>query len=195
VTAVPQDRHLLTIAEYERLPEDTDHRWELVEGMLVMSPSPKSRQMFTTGRLIAQLEPQLPTGLSTIPEIDVNLELFPPDGPGQVRRPDLIVVDVEAYERSDREGTLLWASEVLIIVEIVSPGSVRTDNIVKRHEYADAGIPHYWIIDVDDPVSLVDCHLAGEFGYQDNGGVTGEFTTTAPFPIRLDLPALIRPPR
>lgn len=191
MTAGPQD-HLLTIAEYERLPEDADHRWELQEGILVMSPSPKSRHMVTTSRLITQLEPQLPAGLGAIPDIDVNLELFPPDGPGQVRRPDLIVVDAEAYERSDREGTLLRASEVLVIVEIVAPGSVRMDNKTKRGEYADAGIPHYWIIDVDEPVSLIDCHLAGEFGYQDNGGVTGEFTTTVPFPIRLDLPALVR---
>jgi len=66
----------------------------------------------------------------------------------------------------------LRASEVLIVVEIVSPGSVRMDNKTKRHEYADAGIPHYWILDVDKPVSLIDCHLAGEFGYQDGGSIT-----------------------
>ncbi|MFC0431328.1 Uma2 family endonuclease [Kutzneria buriramensis] len=188
----PNSDHPLTTAEYERLPEDTEHRWELQEGWLVMSLSPKSRHMVTTSQLIIQLAPQLPTGLGAIPDIDINLELAAPDEPGNVRRPDLIIVDSAAYERSDAEGTLLRASEVLVIVEIVSRGSVRMDNVIKRGEYADAGIPHYWIIDVDEPVSLVDCHLAGEFGYQDNGGVAGVFTASVPFPVRLDLDALVR---
>ncbi|MBV8933708.1 MAG: Uma2 family endonuclease [Kutzneria sp.] len=114
--------------------------------------------------------------------------------PGQVRRPDLVVVDVSAYERSDTEGKLLRASDVLIIAEIVSSGSVRMGHVIKRREYADAGIPHYWIIDVAEPVSLLECRQAeGELGYSDGGRVTGTFTTAAPFPIELDLDALIRP--
>ena len=199
MTASPQGWHLppeldhpLTIAEYERLPEDTDHRWELQEGWLVMSPSPKSRNMRTMSKLIAQLEPQLPVGLCAIGGLDINLELVPPDEPGGARRPDLIIVEEAAYERSDIEDTLLRASEVLVVVEIVSRGSVRMDNVIKCGEYAEAGIPNYWIIDVDDPVSLVECRLAGDSGYQDNGAVTGVFTTSAPFPVRIDLNRLVR---
>ncbi len=60
----------------------------------------------------------------------------------------------------------------------------------KRGEYADAGIPHYWIVDVDAPVSLIACHLAGEFGYQDGGEVAGVFQTTEPFAARIELDAL-----
>jgi Uma2 family endonuclease len=191
----PQFDHLLTIAEYERLPEDTEHRWELQEGRLVMSAAPKSRHMRTMSKLIAQLDPQLPLGLCAIGENDINLELVPPDEPGGVRKPDMIIVEEAAYERSDEEDTMLRASEVLVVVEIVSLGSVRMDNVIKRGEYADAGIPHYWIIDVNDPVSLVECHLAGEFGYQDNGGVTAEFITSAPFPLRIDLNRLVRAPK
>ena len=51
----------------------------------------------------------------------------------------------------------------------MSPGSHRTDHVIKRGEYADAGIPHYWIVDLDNPVTLIDCHPAAEFGYQDPG--------------------------
>ena len=82
-----------------------------------------------------------------------------------------------------------------MVVEIVSRGSVRMDNIIKRGEYADAGIPHYWIVDLDAPASLVDCHLAGEFGYQDDGGVTEVFATSVPFPLRIDLNRLVRAPK
>jgi Uma2 family endonuclease len=80
---------------------------------------------------------------------------------------------------------------VLIAVEVLSPGSRRTDRVVKRSEYADAGIPHYWILDVTEPVSLVACHLAGGFGYADGGAVTGRFITTEPFDLEIDLDALL----
>ncbi|TWF77928.1 putative restriction endonuclease [Pseudonocardia hierapolitana] len=86
---------------------------------------------------------------------------------------------------------LLTVAEYLVIVEVLSPGSKRTDHVLKRSEYADAGIPHYWIIDIDPPVSLLACHLAGEFGYADDGAVTGAFTTAEPFPVEIDLDALL----
>jgi Uma2 family endonuclease len=76
---------------------------------------------------------------------------------------------------------------VLVVVEIVSPGTRRLDHVVKRSEYADAGIGHYWIIDIDEPVTLLDCHLAGPLGYVDSGSLAGTFSTTAPCPVRLDL--------
>jgi len=76
------------------------------------------------------------------------------------------------------------------VVEVVSPGPTRTDHVHKRGEYADAGIPHYWILDISEPVSLLACHLAGEFGYADDGAVTGRFAAEEPFPVEIDLDAL-----
>ncbi|MGH3752566.1 MAG: Uma2 family endonuclease [Pseudonocardiaceae bacterium] len=84
------------------------------------------------------------------------------------------------------EGGLIRAAEVLVVIEIVSPGSRRTDHVAKRSEYADAGLPHYWIVDLDEPVPLLDCHLAEGFGYQDGGSITAVVvTTTEPFPVCL----------
>jgi Uma2 family endonuclease len=81
-------------------------------------------------------------------------------------------------------------SEVLLVVEVVSPGSARTDYVQKRSEYADAGIPHYWILDTTEPVSLLACHLVGEFGYVDGSAATGTFAATEPFPVEIDLDGL-----
>jgi Uma2 family endonuclease len=182
--------HLLTVAEYLEIGEIELGFSELVEGRLLMSPSPAPDHNYAALRLAVRLEDKLPTGWEIITDIDVDLQLAPADAPGTVRRPDLVVVEAEGRQRVRREGGVFRASEVLLIVEVVSPGSARTDHVQKRSEYADAGIPHYWIVDPTAPVSLLACHQAGEFGYADGGTVTGRFTATEPFPIEIDLDAL-----
>ena len=84
------------------------------------------------------------------------------------------------------------ASEVVLAVEILSPSTRRVDTRIKHGEYADAGIRHYWMIDLDaaDGPAVTACHLGGPFGYVDEGPVTGTFTTAEPFPAQLDLVAL-----
>ena len=183
--------HPLTVAEYLAIGEIEPGYSELVDGRLVMSPSPLADHNNAAFQFAAQLSPQLPEHLEIILDIDVDLELVPPDQPGFCRRPDLVVVQRSARRRQRVEGGAIRASEVEIIVEVVSPSSKRTDYVHKRGEYADAGIPHYWIVDLDEPVSLLTCHLAGELGYADGGEVTGTFRTSVPFPATVDLAALL----
>ena len=192
MTAVPEPPgRLLTVDAYVALGEDDRYRSELQEGNLVMSPSPVPDHMIVMGKLFVQLDGELPADLVVIPDVDIDLELAPRGKPGFVRRPDLVVVQQSALDRVRRDGGILRACELLVVVEIVSPGSDRTDHVIKRGEYADAGIPHYWIVDLDGSVTLTDCHLAGEFGYQDPGPATGCFTTTEPVSISLRLDGLL----
>lgn len=179
--------HLLTVGEYAALGEDDSGRSELMEGNLVISPSPRPDHNTAALRIALQLMPQLPTDLEVITGVDIDLELVPPDQPGFSRRPDVIVVRRTARRRVREQGGLIRASEVVVVIEIVSLGSRRTDNTVKRAEYGDAGIPHYWIVDIQDPVSLLACQLTEKFGYLDDDAVGGTFTRAEPFAINLDL--------
>jgi Uma2 family endonuclease len=191
VTALTQPPgRLLTISDYAALGEDDRTRWELQEGNLVMSPSPSPRHMLAASRLWAQVSAQLPIGLVAIQDVDVDLQLESANQPGTSRRPDLIVVAQAEVDHVDLNGGLLRATRAAVVAEIVSPGSRRTDHVIKRGEYADAGIPHYWIVDIDAPVSLIACHLAGGFGYQDAPAVTNQFAADEPFRVRLDLDQL-----
>jgi Uma2 family endonuclease len=186
--SVPAGR-LLTVADYLALPE-TDERFELQGGSLVMSPSPKPRHQDAMFWLVERLRMQLPQQFRVTGAVDVDLALAQPDAPGFVRAPDVVVATLDGVQRVEREGGVLRASDVVLAVEILSPGSARIDRTLKRAEYADAGIPHYWLVDISDRPSLVACHLAGEFGYADASPVTGVFVTDAPFPIRIDLDQL-----
>lgn len=183
-------RRPLTISDFLALGEDDRFHWELQEGVLVKAPSPKLRHNVFRSRLDHLLEPQLPSGFASVPDIDVDLELVPEGGPATVRRPDLVVVEASAVDRVDELGGILRASDVHLVVEVLSPSSRRMDYQIKRSEFADAGIPHYWIIDLELVVSLVPLRLTEELGYLDNGAVTGVYTTDLPYPLSIDLDRL-----
>lgn len=183
--------HLLTIAEYAELGETEWGYTELIEGRLLMSPSPVPDHNIAIGELFVSLRPAVPSHLRVIQDIDIDLQLAPAAEPGASRRPDLVVVDQAEIARVRAHGGLLRASEVLLVIEVVSPGSRRTDHVDKRRDYADAGIPYYWIVDLDDPASVLACHLTEEFGYQDDQTATGRFTTDVPFPVGIELATLL----
>lgn len=189
MTAQPVQLRPMTAAEYAELPEDEDARYELQEGMRVVGPRPRPVHQDCLGELRTQISAQL-SRMKVLIEVDIDLELTPPEQPGTVRVADLVVVSREAFDRVGVEGGFLRASEVLLAVEVLSPGSRRTDSRIKHDEYADAGIGHYWMIDLDDGPSLTACHLAGEFGYVDAAPVRGEFGTDTPCPLRIDLDGL-----
>jgi len=178
---------LLTIREYANLGEIEHGRYELQEGRLVMSPSPTPDHMIAIARLYGALERQIPKDFAAVPDVDVDLQLAPATHPGSSRRPDLLIVRREALGRVRKERGLLRAGEVLIVIEIVSPGSERTDYVIKRGEYADAGIPYYWVIDLQPSGSLTAFQLAGGFGYQEAGEFAGTFEIETPISVRLNL--------
>ena len=65
-----------------------------------------------------------------------------------MRDPDIVVVPDRVFENRPAR---VAATDVVLVVEIVSPGSRGTDHVMKLHEYAAAGIAHYWIVDPDAP--------------------------------------------
>ena len=80
--------------------------------------------------------------------------------------------------------------EVSLVVEVLSDGSVRTDTIMKPVEYAEVGIPHYWIVDLRPPVTLTTYRLIGQ-DYENFGEHTGTSTLDLDgTSITLDLTAL-----
>ena len=101
-------------------------------------------------------------------------------GPSTVRVPDLVL----PLEAGPADEARFDATEILLAVEIVSPGSRRTDYVAKRYDYEQAGIPFYWIIDPDERrvrcLELVDRAYREIDVPEDGDGVT----LPRPVPIR-----------
>ncbi|GEL19719.1 hypothetical protein PA7_35560 [Pseudonocardia asaccharolytica DSM 44247 = NBRC 16224] len=127
--AMPLRRSSMTLDEYLALPEDDSARFELQEGVLVMAPHPRPRHQNALFRLGMQIHRQLPPGLLVLLEVDVIVRT---EDPAIVRSPDLVVTRAASDE--DR----LVAADVLLAVEIISPGSRNVDLHLKPFEYAEA---------------------------------------------------------
>jgi hypothetical protein len=91
VSTPAREPRLLTVAEYLALGETELGYDELVEGRVFMSPSPGPDHNRAVFRVAVRVEPQLPSELEVLLDLDVDLELAPPDAPGFTRRPDLVV--------------------------------------------------------------------------------------------------------
>ncbi len=171
--AYPQ---LMSLEQWRALPEAPEQRVELQEGLAIVSPRPTPAHSRAASRLWQQLAAQLPDGFEALQEVEVVIDAATP---ATVRIPDVIV------RRTDADDSMITADQVVLAVEVVSPGSRRTDHVMKRSEYADAGIAHYWIIDLDAPVAITVLRLDsdGYVGDQFNGEVTVE----SPFPVTVAL--------
>src|SRR5690606_31607385 len=130
----------------DALPEDDRYHYEVRDGVLFVSPKPTKRHQSALTDLALQVGPQLDAEHRVIVETEVLLH----EAPLSVRAPDLIVV----HRSTDMSTVRTPADEVLLAVEIVSPSSRRIDRKDKVAEYADAGIPHYWIVELDAPASI-----------------------------------------
>ena len=176
---------LLTLDDWESLDIGEGHHVECVEGVLIVAPKPHFRHQKIAARLEEALDSQLPQNLTTAADMDIVLS----QSPLTVRAPDVIVTHASAYETNPSR---FGASEILLVVEVVSTGSRRTDRVMKMNEYAEAGISEYWILD-GDPLTLSAHALQADGSYRLTDEFRGQASLTAcGTTIRLDLDALTR---
>ncbi len=158
-----------TVDDLDDLPEEL--RCELVDGGLLMSPSPAVLHGYAQAELVVVLRAAIGPDHVVVGETGLRFDRR------NERRPDLCVV-----RRRALQGVTLAPADVLLVVEVMSPGSVSTDRVAKPAQYAAAGIPGYWRLEPDDGV-LVTHLLDGEV-YRETGRHTGAAVVDEPFRVR-----------
>jgi Uma2 family endonuclease len=186
MTAVmlPVDAHLLerddlTVDDLTSLPEDL--RYELIDGRLVLTPSAIPLHNLIGLEAAFAIRELCP--VEFIPSYEQSMRI----GHRTQLVPDVVVLRAEASTRSP-----LSASDVLLVVEIVSESSKITDRNDKRQRYEQLGIPGYWIIDpLAERVTLTELRL-GPDGYDERRQTNELVTLDEPWKITLDLPEWTR---
>lgn len=125
----------------EDLPEDTTWpKHEIIDGSLIVTPWAGATHQAVVGDVYFALRSVAPDGVAVYPGANVRHRRA--DGEA-----DLLIPDVVVARSGAGDGTYLDPSEVLLVVEVVSPSTRTTDTVTKRATYAAWGIPLYLVVD------------------------------------------------
>ena len=160
-----------TVEMLDTLPEG-NLRYELLDGTLLVSPSPVPLHQAVIGELHVLLRAACPA--------DHYVFLAPldwqPDGRTSLE-PDLLVV------RRDRIGPKNIVETPTVVVEVISPSSARIDRMLKFARYAEGGIPQYWIVDPRVPSVEIYNLIDGEYQLAASAQGTQTVAVAAPFVV------------
>jgi Uma2 family endonuclease len=142
--AMPAARTEWTVEMLDDLPED-GNRYEIIDGELFVTPAPSSAHQLTLGALYARLRAYMRPGSIG------RVFLSPADVRREDRRRNRVQPDIFAVRLTDgsRPAYPFDLADLLIVIEVESPGNSRYDYQVKRALYLAEGVPEYWIVNAD----------------------------------------------
>lgn len=185
VDMVPAWMHeQVTAEQYDSWAEEKCAGIEIVDGMVVLSPSASKRHNWIAMLIAMSLDQAGRPDWKAGTDFDVRLQ----DVPLLNRRPDVVVYRAATIDMSPTRP-----EHVLLLGEIVSPGSETTDRVVKPREYAAAGILHYWRVELDEIAApmVYTYILDPAVGvYRDGQIFSGRVKTDVPFYVDIDLEAI-----
>ncbi|MET7939102.1 Uma2 family endonuclease [Streptomyces sp. NPDC005302] len=171
----------ITAEQYDSWSEEQCAGIEIVDGMVVVSPSASQRHNRLARILANALDAAAGPDWNADTAFDVRLQ----DVPLTNRRPDVVI-----YRADTIDVTPTRPEHVLLVAEVVSPGSETTDRIVKVDQYAKAGIAFYWRIEqaaTGVPLTYTYVLDPATNSYRTGDMFTGAVKVSAPFTVEIDL--------
>lgn len=170
-----------TVDDLDDLPDD-GLRYELVDGVLLVSPAPSATHQRAVMALFRLLDPSVPAGM----ELFVAPFAFRPSRVRSVE-PDLMVV---ARADVQEQGV---SAPPLLVVEVVSPGSRMTDRATKRLFYDETGVGAYWMVDPQaSTVTVLERDATGALVEVARAEGDEPLSVTHPFPVTV-IPSALTP--
>lgn len=171
----------VTAEQYATWTEEQCAGIEIVDGMVVVSPSASKRH----NRLARLLANALDSAAGPDWNADTDFDVRLSDVPLNNRRPDVTVYRADTIDVAPTRP-----EHVLLVVEVVSPGSETTDRIVKADQYARAGIQFYWRVEqaaTGAPLVYTYVLDPATGRYRDGEFFTGVVKPAVPFAVEVDL--------
>ena len=177
VEAFPQHPRPWTLEEVLALPEDNGQRIELIDGTLVMSPSPTPTHQRVLRRLMVALLDAVPADMELLPNVNVVLN------GRRLLIPDLVITNAPGHT-----DLYFTGDQIVLVTEILSPSTRAYDRALKRQLYAEAGITYYLVVDPAPATpSAVLLQLHGEDYREAAQSADGLLRLERPFPVQLNL--------
>ena len=159
-------------SEEEYLSLDTNHLVEFSHGHIEVLPMPSDKHQAIVGYLYVLLLQLAQTLGGTVRMAPLRLRLRS----GKIREPDVVFMSSAG---DPRRRDAYWTGADLVI-EVVSRDDPQRDLVTKRNEYAQAGIPEYWIVDPQTETITV-LRLDGAAYVEHGVFARGELATSAQF--------------
>jgi Uma2 family endonuclease len=141
----------LTFEEYLNYEDETDYRYELIDGELVSLAPESPENDFIARFLLFVIVNQgiVPLKLVNIHTCEVQVPVLQSKDAAN-RYPDVVVLREEHLTLMNKRLTItIDMPPPRLVAEVVSPGKIGRDRDYnhKRKQYAAIGIPEYWIVD------------------------------------------------
>ncbi|QGQ98947.1 Uma2 family endonuclease [Paenibacillus psychroresistens] len=155
-----------TLEDYYKLPED-GNQYEIIDGVLELKPSPTTTHQRISQQIFELLRDSCKNEyIILLAPVDVILS------ESETRQPDLLMVH-RSRESIVEVHAVVGPPD--LVVEVLSPSSVKRDRVMKLRSYAHFGVSEYWIVDplhvtieqyvlrnLGEPYELVEVYSADE---------------------------------
>src|SRR6266571_6007623 len=171
-----------TIADLDEM-DDLGHHVELISGGLVVNARPSTWHTTVMLNLWRTVADQAPPEYRVLREQGVKVD------DGTRPEPEVLALRDDA---TDPDASTYTGRDVVLAVEIVSPGSERRDRRDKPPLYAEAGVVHFWRVERQADLPVVHTYELDETtrGYVATGIYRGTLTVPVPWPLTVDLTRL-----
>lgn len=183
IMGMPATHDHWTVEMLDALPDD-GQRYEIIDGVLYVTPSPSDVHQLVAGAFYRRLHDYLrPTTIG-------RAMISPSDVRKGDRTRNRVQPDVYAVRLIDRARPPypFAMSDVLLAIEVQSPGNPLYDYHTKRELYLKHSVPEYWVA---DPVAQIVSRFRT---VDDPGEVFSQRISWLPVgldaPLSIDLPAL-----
>jgi Uma2 family endonuclease len=185
VTTLPVGRPL-TVDDLDLFPDD-GHRYELLDGSLLVTPAPAWGHQAVTKNIMLLLDENCPRDMRVVPapfEWRIRSDT--------ALQPDVLVARFSDLDAAPGRKHLL--APPLLVVEVQSPSTRRIDPMTKFAAYDDEGVAAYWIVEPDPDRPSIEMFERTEAGrLVAAGAAVGDAAahSTVPFAVEIVPSALV----